>query len=83
MEKKYFEATVGSENGCDVAELTLWQGNGENEIAVHKTVSYDSFCTVLMRNRAINKKIKMGLFPKEVLSVVTGEREQTDRKSVV
>lgn len=76
MEKKYFAATIGCEGGCDVAELTIWQDNN-SDIAVHKTVSYDGYCEALLKNRTHNNaKKKLGLLPKEVLSIMTGEREQ-------
>lgn len=76
MEKKYFAATIGCEGGCDVAELTIWQDNN-SDIAVHKTVSYDGYCEALLKNRTHNNaKKKLGLLPREVLSVMTGEREQ-------
>ena len=76
MEKKYFAATIGCEGGCDVAELTIWQDNN-SDIAVHKTVSYDGYCEALLKNRTHNNvKKKLGLLPREVLSIMTGEREQ-------
>lgn len=73
MEEKIFEAIVGTDADRDIVELTLWHQSA----TLKKTVAYDQFCEMLLENRQRRETVKLGLFPKEVLSVLVGEQEKT------
>lgn len=70
--EKLFEAVVGIDAGNEVVELTTFA----EETKIRKTISYDQFCDALLSSRSSAQSIKIGLFPREVLSVVWGEHDR-------
>lgn len=70
--QKLFEAVAGIDAGNEVVELTTFA----EETKIRKTISYDQFCDALLSGRDSAQSIKIGLFPREVLSVVWGEHDR-------
>ena len=73
--EKLFEAVAGIDAGSEVVELTTFVAEKENT-KIKKTISYDQFCEALLSGRGPAQSIKIGLFPREVLSVVWGEHDR-------
>lgn len=71
--EKLFEAVAGIDAGSEVVELTTFVAENTK---IKKTISYDQFCEALLSGRGPAQSIKIGLFPREVLSVVWGEHDR-------